>query len=207
MPDLGDNITTTTTGTQTTALGTGTGQAAVALPEGKVFTEDYVKQLREEAKDYRIGKKNVEAKLKELLGLKPEEELDDAKVTAYKADVEARITKVTAIANERLILAEIRSLAEYDIKLLEKLIDRSKITVAEDGTVTGIKEQVALIEAEFPVIKKMATGSPAANPANSSGAQVTEKQQLETQLTDARKSGNTALVVSLRRKIAELSAK
>jgi hypothetical protein len=138
---------------------------------GKTFSEDYVKAIREEAKENRLARKAAEAdalavkaKFKDLLGLKAEEDIDDAKIAGYKTAQERAQTAALQQANARLLTAEIKSLEGYDKKLVERLLDRTKVKIAEDGTVTGLKEAVEALAAEFPLIKIQAAAPGAANP-------------------------------------------
>ena len=130
----------------------------------KTFSEEYVKELREENKTFRQNKKAAEDKIRKLVGLKDDEDIDDSKITAWQTAQQKAITDKANLANERLIKAEIKSLDGYDSKLVERLLDKSKVTIADDGTVKGITEQLADLEKEFPVIKKAVAANPA-NPA------------------------------------------
>lgn len=132
--------------------------------KAKVWTDDYVTSLREEAKKHRLEKKATESKLKGLIGLKDDDELTDDKITEFQNRQNKLMSEKMAQANERLLKAEIKSLDGYDAKLLDRLLDRAKVTVSEDGTVSGLKEAVAEIEKEFPQVKKSAP-PPATNPA------------------------------------------
>lgn len=127
-----------------------------ARPEGsKTFSEDYVSALRGESAGYRKRAKAAENALREVLGLSEAEALGDlsARLTSYR-DMQGKAqTAAVQKANERLIQAEIRALEGYDTKLLERLIDRSKITVADDGTVSGLEEAAEAAAAAFPVVK------------------------------------------------------
>jgi hypothetical protein len=162
--------------------------------EGKVFTEEYVKGLREEAKENRLAKKNLEAKLKTLIGLKDDEDLDDAKITSYQAQKKAEVENAITKANERLILAEIKSLEGYDAKLVDRLLDKSKVTIADDGTITGIKEAVEALAIEYPQIKTVVNGNPANPPVN----QTTEIEQIQADYDKAVKAGDTVNAVRLK---------
>lgn len=133
---------------------------------GKTYSEDYIHTIREEAKENRIARKAeetarqaAEAKLKVILGLKPEDTVDDAKIAAHTANQQKAIMEAMAKANARLLTAEIKGLEGYDSKLVERLLDRSKVQIAEDGTVTGLKEAVEALAIEFPSIKKAAQAS------------------------------------------------
>lgn len=190
--------------------------AAPATPPttaaGKVFTEEYVQTLREEAKNHRLAKKSAESLLRKVIGLKDDDEIDETKITAYQTNQQKAISDAMAAANNRIIEAEIKGMADhYDIKLLGRLIDRSKITVDDKGDVKGITEQLDALALEFPAIKK--AGAPAATPATAPAAggfnpsntpPATAIQQTEEALKAAQAQGNTKLVVALRNKLFEL---
>lgn len=130
------------------------------IPQGKTFSEDYVHTIREEAKENRLARKAAEdankanmAKIKTLLGLTEEDSLDDAKIAEYQTKQANDLTAVMQKANERLITAEIKSLDGYDAKLVERLLDKSKLEIGEDGTITGLQEAVEALAVEFPSVK------------------------------------------------------
>ncbi len=137
------------------------GTAAEAeTSKGKTFSEEYVKSIREEARDSRIARqtaekeiKAVKDKFKKLIGLKDDEEIDDSKLTAYQSAQEQKISSAMQKANDRLIQAEIKSLDGYDTKLVDRLLDKSKLSISDDGTVTGLKEAIDALAVEFPLIK------------------------------------------------------
>ncbi len=128
-----------------------------ATPEGsKTFSEDYVKALRGESAGYRTRAKAAETALREVLGIGDAEPLGDlsARLTAYRdARNKAQAAAVQKV-NDRLIGAAIRALEGYDTKLLEKLVDRSKLSVGDDGTVTGLEEAAKAVAEEYPAVKK-----------------------------------------------------
>lgn len=123
---------------------------------GKTYTEDYVSALRGESASYRTRAKAYEGALRTVFGLKDGEELGDlnARLDAYQQNQTKQQTAALETANKRLIGAEIRTLEGYDHKLLEKLIDLSGIKVAEDGTVTGLKEAAEAVAKDFPAVLK-----------------------------------------------------
>lgn len=175
---------------------------------GKTFSEDYVKTLREESKTHRLAWKETEKKLKAVIGLKDTDEIDDTKIAAYQTSQNAKITAAEQKANAKLILAEIKSLDGYNPKLVSALLDRSKVTIAEDGTVTGLKEAVEALAVEYPEIKKI-TNSPA--PSNSANppqnGNPTELEKLKTDYAAAQKAGNLAEQIALKNKIFALENK
>lgn len=174
-------------------------------PSPKTFSEDYVQTLREEAKTNRLAKKAAEAKLKTLIGLKDDEDIDDAKITAYQNNLTKAQNEAIAKANARLITAEIKSQEGYDVKLVERLLDKSKLTIGDDGSVTGLKEALTALEVEFPQIKIAATATPGVNPPNAST--LTEVQQLEADYAEAMKKGDMVTAVMLKNKLFALSKK
>lgn len=123
---------------------------------GKTYTEDYVSALRGESANYRTHAKSYEGALRTVLGLKDGEELGDlnARLSAYQQNQTKQQSAALEAANKRLIGAEMRALEGYDHKLLEKLIDLSNVKVAEDGTVTGLKEAAEAAAKDFPAVCK-----------------------------------------------------
>lgn len=179
---------------------------------GKTYSEDYVHTIREEAKENRIARKAeeaarlaTEAKLKALLGLKPEDAIDDAKIAAHTANQQKAIQAALEKANERLLIAEIKGMDGYDAKLVERLLDKSKVQIAEDGTVTGLKEAISELEKEFPAIKKTGATAPSGNPATPPA--LTDAQQLEAQYEAAKKAGRNAEAIAIKRKLFDLNKK
>lgn len=175
---------------------------AAQKPQGKVFTEDYVTGLREEAKTNRLAKKLAEERLKKLLGLGVDDDVDDAKIAAYTTNQATVVSQAVQKANEKLILAEIKAATDYNTKLVDKLLDKSKLKVADDGTVTGLTEALAALALEFPEIKKtkQTDNTPSGNPAGASNGG-TPLEQLKTQYAKALKDGKTAEAVRLKDKI------
>lgn len=179
-------------------------------PEPKLFSEDYVKTIREEAKENRLARKaaeeerdNLALKFKEVIGLKPEDPLKDESITLYKENLTKNMNAALEKANERLLQAEIKSLDGYDVKLVSRLLDRSKVTIEEDGTVKGLKEAITALEEEFPQIRR-GTQTGGANPPPNNA---TEVEVLEQKLKQAHKDGDTLSIVSLTRQIFEARSK
>ena len=121
----------------------------------KTYPEEYVKALREESKERRTSQKAIESKFKKLIGLKDEDDLSDDKIAAYQTAQQTQLTAAQQKANEKLLLAEIKSLDGYDPKLVARLLDKSKVKITDDGEVTGLKEAVEALALEFPQVKKM----------------------------------------------------
>lgn len=164
MSDDNTNTETTTTEETTTAT-------TPNKPQQETFSREYVEALRGESKGSRLelkvakeSAKNIESMFKAFIGLKEDETLDKDKIDAYQAKILQANTDAVSTANNRLIQAEIKSLEGYDVKLVSKLLDRSEVKIADDGTITGITEALAKLEAEFPQVKTNTPGNPA-NPA------------------------------------------
>ena len=174
--------------------------APVSEPTAKTYPEEYVKAVREEAKENRIARKAVEAKLKKLIGLKDDEDIDDAKISAYQTAQQTQLSAARQNANDKLLLAEIKGLEGYDPKLVARLLDKSKVTIADDGTVTGLKEAVEALATEFPQVKKMAAAGGGANPPGANGA-LTPQQEYDEAYAAALKNPRDSL---LRQKVFAL---
>ena len=182
----------------------------VKAPEPKLFSEDYVKTIREEAKENRLARKaaeeerdNLALKFKDVIGLKPEDPLKDESITLYKENLTKNMNAALEKANERLLQAEIKSLDGYDVKLVSRLLDRSKVTIEEDGTIKGLKEAITALEEEFPQIRKGTQNGGANPPPNNA----TEVEVLEQKLKQAHKDGDALSIVSLTRQIFEARSK
>ena len=184
--------------------------AEVKTPEPKLFSEDYVKTIREEAKENRLARKAAEEerdrlalKFKDIIGLNPEDALKDESITLYKENLTKNMNAALEKANERLLQAEIKSLDGYDVKLVSRLLDRSKVMIEEDGTVKGLKEAITALEEEFPQIRKGTQNGGANPPPNNA----TEVEVLEQKLKQAHKDGDALSIVSLTRQIFEARSK
>jgi hypothetical protein len=170
--------------------------------ESKVWSDDYVKSLRDEAKENRLKLKATEKLLKASLGLSDDEEVTEEKITAKRLDAESKINEALSKSKELILKASIKNLEGYDVKLVNKLLDRNSIQISDDGEVIGLEDAVNKLSEEFPAIKKVQSVNIPNNPASK---QNTELQQLEEQLTLARQQGNTTLVIALKNKIFGLS--
>ena len=138
------------------------GQNDPAAGGEKTFSEECVKALRTEAKNNRLALRGMEASLRKALGLPEGEQIGD-----ISGRISALGAKALETVNSRLIAAELRALEGYNHKLLARVADLSKVSVADDGSITGLKEAIAAAEKEFPEIKIKAAAQPLApfNPA------------------------------------------
>lgn len=173
-------------------------------PQGKVWTDEYVSGLRSEAAGHRTEKQKYQAHVRTLMGLAPDVEINETMITNFQKEQTQAAKKTLETANARLLSAEIKSLQGYDAKLVERLLDKSKITIGEDGTITGLTEAVTALETEFPAIKVGAATGGGANPAGGGGTTLTEIQQLEEDLKNA---PNLAMRIAIRNKIFALQSK
>lgn len=120
--------------------------------------------------------------LRKLLGLSAEDELTDldGKIGA----IEQRHAAMIAKARDQVISAELKALSGYDTKLLDRLLDRSKITFDDSGKVSGVEEAVKLVEAEFPAVKLKEEHKPFI-PVNPSVDDAGKKMSLQEAMTYA----------------------
>lgn len=130
-------------------------------------TEPEVAKDNTELEALKATNTSYEKALKSIFGVADDEELGDIeqRVEAYNSSMQAKLSAV----NDKIISAELRALQGYDTKLLAKVIDRSGITIADDGTVTGLQEAVEAAAKEFPAVVKKNDSKPYA-PYNPAGA-------------------------------------
>ena len=108
-----------------------------------------------------------ETALRKIFKLADGEELGD--IDGKLTELEAEHEKLISATKDKLITASLNALDGYNTKLLARLIDRSKITVDENGNITGLEEAVKAVSDEFPavIVKKESAKKPfvAINPA------------------------------------------
>jgi Asp/Glu/hydantoin racemase len=153
-------------------------QVVVTPDDAKTYSSDYVKVLREEAKQHRLSAKNYETHLRDVMGIDATVDITDlgGMVKNHKANTAKQLLDAQANSNNMLVRAEIVALGSaYDSKLVEKLLDKSKVTI-EGGQVKGLKEAIAELEKEFPVIKTVTNPrDPGSNPKGARGASGTDE--------------------------------
>lgn len=176
--------------------------------EPKMFSEDYVKDLRTEAAKYRTKAKELEGKLQTLpgeitakvlaaLGLEPD---PDKNFEKQLAEAQAKAQEAEKRANERLVRAEVISLAT-DMGLVDAdaalaLMDRTDVTVKDDGTVSGAKEALEALVAAKPWLKKAEAKQPVGGGTNPPGGN--SIKTIDQQIDEAVKAGNTMLAIKLK---------
>ena len=136
--------------------------------ETRVFTEDYVKALRSEAAENRVRAKNFEKKLKSILGINEDEAIEDwdTVITNYQSNIQKSQQEQLEKVKELLFQAELKRLEnQYNLKLVNKLLDKSKIQIGDDGNITGLQEALKELEKEFPeIVKNTNSNNGGANP-------------------------------------------
>lgn len=186
----------------------------------EVFSREYVQTLRGENKGLRLDLKAVksekvdlENKFKKLIGLKEDEILDDSKVNTYlesrkvelenaKKELEDFKASIESEKKETKFKSAIGSLVDkgWDAKLLERLVDRSALTMDEEGVPTNLLEVAEGLAKEFPALKVGdGANNGGANPAGIGGNLPNEWDEYDTAL----KAGNMALAVAIKNRIFE----
>lgn len=127
---------------------------AGADPQTQTETNDTNEGAQLETKEGIVITENEKAygdALRRLLGVPEGEELGglEERVTAFEKAMEAKFQA----ARDQVISAELKALSGYNTKLLDRLLDRSKLTVDDNGKVVGLEEAVKQIETEFPEVK------------------------------------------------------
>ena len=137
--------------------------------QGNVFSAEYVGALRSESAGHRTRAVKAEDTLRKIFGLKDGEALGDldSRLTAYQTDEQNKLNEAQSKVNERLINSALDSLEGYDNKLVKKLIERSEITVSDDGKV-DFKAALEKLEKEYPSVKQTGAPAYAANTGSSS---------------------------------------
>lgn len=113
--------------------------------EPETFSKDYVRELREENKGWR------------LKATATEKERDEHKTAAEtaKAEADAKIKAAETAANDRILRSELKAAAlkagMVDLDGL-KLADLSKVTLKEDGTIEGAETMLEELKKAKPYL-------------------------------------------------------
>lgn len=101
-----------------------------------------------------------ETALRKIFKLADGEELGD--IDGKLTELEAEHEKLISATKDKLITASLNALDGYNTKLLARLIDKSKITVDDNGNITGLEEAVKAVSDEFPavIVKKESAKKP-----------------------------------------------
>lgn len=149
----------------------GGGAAGGGAPEQnapRTFSEDYVRALRTESAGYRTKLKGGEdqlAAIRKALGVPEGQEIGDwAKFFQEREDAHKKAIADAQEAGRRLMVraevtAQAAALGIVDADAAFALADLSKVQVAEDGKVSGVKETLEALLTAKPYLKKAATGA------------------------------------------------
>lgn len=186
----------TTTGqapADTTTATTTTPPVGQEPPKAETFDVEYVKQLRSEAAANRKKAAEAEAKLKEHEDAKLGE---TERLTKQVAELTAKAEAAERARQEALIRAAIDREAHkqgaVDADAVFALVDRSAVSIGDDGAVGGADKAVkALLEAK-PFLKAPAGNGTAAVPATgkANGQAPTREQLVNDKLEKLRASGS-----------------
>ncbi len=110
----------------------GAAPAANAAPQ--TFSAEYVRELREENKTWRLKHQEATGASKEATD----------KLTAAEAAANERVTKAEQAANDRVLKAELKAIAKghgvIDVTDALKVLDLSAVKLDADGNVVGADE-------------------------------------------------------------------
>jgi len=182
----------------------------IILDEGKFIPIDKfnakieeVKQQKEQLDEYKKQLKDLEKKAKGNEEL--EKTIKDLRAENEKKDANYQAT-IKAQKKDFAIQSAIKEAQGKNVKAIKALLDTDKITVDDSGIVglsdqlKAIKESDAYLFGEDKVvgIGDHTDNDPVKNP---------KPKDLENQLKEAEKDGDTLAVISLKRKIAALPPK
>lgn len=158
----------------------------------KSFTEDYVKELRDEAAKHRTEKQAEKARVEKLE--KELKEFRDSQLSSEeRAKKEFEETRTRAETNEsraseleikyQLALAALDPANQIgDVKAAIKLLDRESLEFDGSGNITNLQSALEALKAEYPSVvassgrtAPVAPSTGATNPASKSEARVTRE--------------------------------
>ena len=122
--------------------------------EPKAFDADYVRELREEAKRYRLEKKKLAEKLAEMEQQVQQAQQEREKFQAQMRELRARTAVLTTAARMGVV----------DPEAAWRLLDAEALEVGEDGQPQGVEEALRALVKEKPYLLGGKTS--AANPAS-----------------------------------------
>lgn len=124
------------------------------------------------------------------------------------AAVQARIDERMKAADNRLISAEVKAIGSelhlIDIDAAFALMDRSGISVGEDGAVTGVKEALEALAQAKPWLVKSSAPAGTGRAGNFPRSDAAGTADYARRLQEARQSGNHTLATAI---ISEAAAK
>lgn len=120
---------------------------AAAPPARETFSREYVHELREENKGYRIKHQEAVEAGKKI------QEAAEAATKKAQEEADAKVSAATAAANERIVRAELKALAVkegiLDLDDL-KLIDVAKVKIKDDGELEGAEDVIKAFKEAKP---------------------------------------------------------
>lgn len=120
--------------------------------EKETFSKDYVHELREENKSWRLKSSDAEKKAKDA-----EEQFN----TKFK-ELEKSYSEKEKAAQERIILAELKAVAlSHGIVDLDglKLIDKSTVKINDNGEIEGAEDLIKQFKENKPYLFKKSESS------------------------------------------------
>lgn len=144
-------------------------------PAPETFSKEYVEELRREAARYRTKAKELETtsqttqqemmkKVFETFGINPDPNLEFEK---QLSTAQQQAQEAERRANDKLIRAEIKSMGAelgiIDPDVAYLLVSKDSLSVKEDGSVDGVKEQLEKVIQEKPYLAN-APGEPQTKP-------------------------------------------
>ena len=133
--------------------------------EAKIYDENYVKQLRNESAKYRTKVKEREqaetqrmTELFKALGIDPDPNKNFEKQIS---ELQQKNQEIESRANDRLIRSEIKfissTLGVVDPDVAFQLLDKSKVQIKEDGSISGVKEALEALLKAKPYLRGQST--------------------------------------------------
>jgi hypothetical protein len=177
------------------------------------------KQVETEAKLKRLAELEADEEKRRKEAMSEAERLKAEKDEADRKAVEAaeNAKKAQETANQRITNTEIRSIARSlnanNADDVLAFIDKSTVTIDDEGNVKGADEAVKALKESKPYLFKQPVGADAAGGSNrGSGGGGSELAALEKELADAKKEAakdrrKSGAVTRIAQKIAELKSK
>lgn len=116
---------------------------AKIFDDSRLWDHPRFKQLNVDAKEGRKAKKTLDDA--ETAKLEENEQYKDL-ANKHKARAEATEKRM-------LIMSAAQKLGAKDLEVISKLVDHDKITVSDDGTITGVDDQVKTLLESKPYLK------------------------------------------------------
>lgn len=131
-----------------------------------------IEEFRTNANNERLRADGLQAQLDTLTTDLTNARNDASTLRDVQARLDAANAKVKSYQRNESILGALGAFKPKDAKMLVKLLDDEKITIAEDGTISGLNEQVEALKASsaylFADSPDPRGGNP--NPGNGGGA-------------------------------------